>query len=71
MPEIDLVCAPQGVKRDYDARAKEKTDSVIATAKKFGKDFFDGDRLYGYGGYRYDGRSLSFAKKLVAHYNLQ
>src|SRR6185503_2059068 len=37
----------------------------------FGKDYFDGDRQYGYGGYKYDGRWRPFAEKLIDHYSLK
>ena len=40
-------------------------------AKKFGKDYWDGDRKYGYGGYTYiKDYHLFLAKKLVADYKL-
>ena len=41
------------------------------TARKFNKDFWDGDRKYGYGGYKYDGRWAIPAKKLIELFNLQ
>mgnify|MGYP001159686368 FL=1 len=34
------------------------------------KNFFDGDRNFGYGGFNYDGRWKSVAKKIVEEYNL-
>ena len=40
-------------------------------ARKFDKNFWDGDRKYGYGGYKYDGRWAILAKKLIELYNLQ
>ena len=40
-------------------------------AKKFGKDYWDGDRKYGYGGYQYDGRWRALAQKLADHYRLK
>lgn len=49
--EIDfLEKYPKG-KRDPAARALEKTPEDIAIARKFGKEFFDGERRHGYGGY--------------------
>ena len=58
--------------RDYLARVLEgdKAEAAIIS-KQFGRDYFDGDRKYGYGGYRYDGRWVAFAKQLVAHYGLK
>lgn len=60
--EINLLDTHPGMKRDYDKRAIEKTPEVIAIAKKFDRDFFDGERKYGYDGYKYDGRWKSVVK---------
>ena len=56
--------------RDYDKRAREKTPEIIRKAKKFGRDFFDGDRKCGYGGYKYDGRWKSVVKRMKDYYDL-
>jgi len=40
-------------------------------ALKFGKEYFDGDRSQGYGGYTYDGRWISVAKKIIKFFNLK
>jgi SAM-dependent methyltransferase len=54
--EIDLLCNyPQG-SRNLDERASVKTQEDRAIARKFGKDFFDGDRKHGYGGFKYNPR---------------
>jgi len=59
-------------KRDYVARAVEYDKAECATiSKQFGKDYWDGDRRYGYGGYSYDGRWRSVAEKMVEHYGLK
>ena len=43
--------------RDYLKRVLEHDKAQCAeVAVKFGKDYWDGERQYGYGGYRYDGR---------------
>ena len=34
------------------------------------KDFFDGDRNYGYGGFKYDGRWKTIAEKVIDRYKL-
>ena len=34
------------------------------------KEFYDGDRNYGYGGFKYDGRWEKIAKKITNEYNL-
>ncbi len=68
--EINLLNTHPVTKRDYDQRAQEKTPEIIATAKQFGKEFFDGDRKCGYGGYKYDGRWKAVAERMRDYYNL-
>lgn len=70
MAEINLLDTHPRTTRDYNKRAIEKTPEVIALAKKFDKEFFDGDRKCGYGGYRYDGRWKSVARRMKGHYKL-
>lgn len=70
MSEINLLDTHPKTVRDYDKRALEKTPEIIRLAKKFGEDFFDGDRKYGYGGYKYDGRWKSVVKRMKKYYNL-
>ena len=40
-------------KRDVKERGAAKTEADRAIAREFGKDFFDGDRKHGYGGFSY------------------
>jgi SAM-dependent methyltransferase len=54
--EIDLLVNYPKTKRNLDERAAEKTDADRAIARQFGKDFFDGDRRHGYGGFNYFAR---------------
>ena len=62
----------KSTKRDYVQRVVEFDKAACAQiSKKFGKDYFDGDRQYGYGGYKYDGRWRPFAERLIAHYGLK
>ena len=70
MAEINLLDRLPQTKRDPKARAAAKTAEDRAIAKRFGKDFFDGERRHGYGGYRYDGRWLPVARRIVEHYHL-
>src|SRR6478609_2763672 len=70
MAEINLLDRLPQVKRDPKARAAAKTAEDRAIAKRFDKDFFDGERRHGYGGYRYDGRWLPVARRFVEHYGL-
>lgn len=59
-------------KRDYRERAIEHDKIECAlVANQFGMDYFDGDRKYGYGGYRYDGRWRSVADAMVQHYGIK
>lgn len=71
MYEIDLLKSLPKTKRDITQRAADKTDEVIRIAREYGEAFFDGDRKYGYGGYRYDGRWVPVAKDIVEHFNLK
>ncbi len=61
----------QGIKRDYLGRMKDDKIRCMAVARKYDKDFWDGKRKYGYGGYRYDGRWAPIAKKLIKIYRLK
>ena len=54
--EIDLMANYPKAKRNLEQRAAEKTDEERSIARQFGKEFFDGDRRYGYGGYSYHSR---------------
>jgi len=71
MPEINLLDRLPQTRRDPKARAAAKTPEDRAIAKRFDKDFFDGERRHGYGGYRYDGRWLPVAKRIAEHYGLR
>ena len=59
--------------RDYFKERVLGSDKAAcaARAKKFGVDYWDGDRKYGYGGYSYDGRWRPVAEKLAKHYRLK
>jgi len=54
--EVDLMVNYPKSKRNLDERQAAKDPSAVAVARQFGKDFFDGDRLYGYGGFQYNSR---------------
>jgi len=58
-------------KRDYISRMVDNKIECMKKAKEYGKDFWDGERRYGYGGYKYDGRWKSVAEDLIEEYNLQ
>ncbi len=56
MGEINLMDQYPRSKRPIEERAKLITEEHRAVARQFGQEFFDGDRLYGYGGYYYHPR---------------
>lgn len=59
-------------KRNYLERVIEHDKAECATiAKQFEKDYWDGDRKYGYGGYQYDGRWRPVAEEMGRYYNLK
>jgi len=54
--EIDLLKNYPKPKRDLEKRLEEKTDEDRKIARNFSKEFFDGNRSQGYGGYYYNPR---------------
>lgn len=54
--EIDLLINYPKSKRNVEERGNEKTEADRALARQFGKEFFDGDRRHGYGGFNYFSR---------------
>ena len=54
--EIDLLENYPRTKRNVEERGETKTEDVRHIARQFGKEFFDGDRQYGYGGFKYFSR---------------
>ena len=51
--EVDLLANYPKANRNVKARGLEKTEKDREIARKFGKEFFDGDRSHGYGGFNY------------------
>lgn len=45
-------------------------ESYREKAMKFGREYFDGTRKEGYGGYRYDGRWVPIAKRIIKKWRL-
>jgi len=58
-------------KRDYIGRMTDNKVECMKIAKKYDKDFWDGDRRHGYGGFKYDSRWEIVAKKLIEQYKLR
>lgn len=62
----------EATKRDYLARMQDDKVHCMKRAREFEFDYWDGDRRYGYGGYRYiPGRWKPVAEKLVERYGLK
>jgi SAM-dependent methyltransferase len=57
-------------KRDYLARMVDDKVHCMVKAKEYEFDYWDGDRRYGYGGYKYDGRWKVAAERIIDHYKL-
>lgn len=58
-------------KREYLPRMADDKIHCMIVASEYGYDYWDGDRKYGYGGYKYDGRWETIARDLIAEYNLK
>ncbi len=61
----------KATQRDYLARMNDDKVHCMGVAKKYGKDYWDGDRRYGYGGYKYiPGRWKPVAQKLIERHGI-
>jgi len=62
----------QATKRDYLHRMTDDKVGCMLKAREYGADYWDGDRRYGYGGYRYiPGRRKPVAQGLIDGYGLK
>ena len=68
MTEINLLDSLPKTERKGRGRPVTPEDREIAC--RFGKEYFDGPRAQGYGGYVYDGRWRSVARRLKEYYHL-
>ncbi len=57
--------------REYLPRMNDDKVMCMQVAKRYDRDFFDGSRRTGYGGYVYDGRYEPVARALIERYNLE
>jgi len=73
LAEIDFLSSLHtSTKRDYVQRVVDHDKAHCAeVARKWDADYWDGERQYGYGGYKYDGRWRSVAEEMAAHYGLK
>ena len=62
----------QLTKRDYIGRMMDDKVACMLKAKEYEFDYWDGNRRYGYGGYRYiEGRWKPAAQSLIDIYGLK
>ena len=64
MKKINLLNTIKKASRNIKERSFKKSKKIISISRKYDFDYFDGDRKYGYGGYKYDGRWISVAKRI-------
>jgi SAM-dependent methyltransferase len=57
-------------KREYLPRMVDDKVHCMLKAKEYEYDYWDGDRRYGYGGYKYDGRWKPVAQTFIDTYGL-
>ena len=73
MGELVNIVTPlhQATTRNYLARMVDEKIHCMEIAQQYGPDYWDGDRRYGYGGYRFiPGRWQSVARALIDRYQL-
>ena len=70
--EINLLRNYPKSKRNLDERVSEKSPEIIKIAREFGKEFFDGDRKFGYGGLKYNPKYwTNVVKDFVDYYKIK
>lgn len=67
--EINLLNLYPKAKRNFEKR-KAVSQENRELARKFGKEYFDGTRDQGYGGFKYDGRWVPIVKRFKEYYGL-
>lgn len=67
---LNLLESAPRIVRDVSARKANKEENRRA-ALKFDWEYFDGTREQGYGGYRYDGRWISVARRIIEQFGLR
>jgi ubiquinone/menaquinone biosynthesis C-methylase UbiE len=70
MAEVELLRSLPKGKRNIKARKTAKNEEHIRISREYGKEYFDGAREYGYGGYSYDGRWKPVAHDIINHFAL-
>ena len=70
--EIDLLKNYPKSKRNLDKRLSEKSPEIVKIAREFSKEFFDGDRKFGYGGLTYNPKYwANVVKDFVEYYKIK
>ena len=69
MKKINLLSSFPKSKRSLKGRNVSKKN--IKSALKYSKEYFDGSRSQGYGGYYYDGRWVEVARKIIKLFKLK
>ena len=69
MKKINLLSSFPKSKRNLKERNVNKKN--IQLALKYSKEYFDGNRSQGYGGYYYDGRWVKVARKIIKLFKLK
>lgn len=70
MKEVFLLDLYPNKKKPIQDRITPDIEDRRKIARRFDKEFFDGDRGNGYGGYYYDGRWKPVVKRLIDYYDL-
>lgn len=71
MSELNLLRRYPRSKRNIEKRTSAQSRENIRIARQYGREYFDGQRDTGYGGYRYDGRWMAIAEDMVSHWRLK
>ncbi len=70
MKEFDLLSIYPSLNKRLVSKNTRKIENRIVASYR-GKDFYDGKRDNGYGGFRYDGRWKKIAIRIFKHYKLK
>ncbi len=72
MPELEFISkVHRSTPRNYLERVVEHDKAACAEiALRWGREYWDGDRKHGYGGFTYDGRWRPVAEAMIEHYKL-
>jgi len=72
MTELNLLEKYPKTKRNVELRCEEKTEEDRAIARQFSKEFFDGDRKQGYGGFYYNSKFWAgVVEDMIKYYHLK